>query len=53
MGTSGKREKQVEQIFKNQFPDRKIVFLDFMPQNWDGGGIHCSTQQQPKTFSSK
>lgn len=52
MGTSEKREKQVEQIFKKLFPGRKIIFLDFMPQNWDGGGIHCSTQQQPKTFSS-
>jgi agmatine deiminase len=53
MGTSEKREKQVEQIFKKQFPNRKIVFLDFMPQNWDGGGIHCSTQQQPKIFSTE
>lgn len=53
MGTSDKREKQVEKIFKTQFPDRKIVFIDFMPQNWSGGGIHCSTQQQPKTFLKK
>lgn len=53
MGTSEKREKQVEQIFKKQFPDRKIIFLDFMAQNWSGGGIHCSTQQQPKTDANK
>jgi agmatine deiminase len=53
MGTSEKREKQVEQIFKEQFPGRKIIFLDFMPQNWDGGGIHCSTQQQPETNEIK
>lgn len=53
MGTSEAREREVEQIFKKQFPGRKIVFLDFMPQNWDGGGIHCSTQQQPKTNANK
>jgi agmatine deiminase len=53
MGTSKQKEKQVEQIFRKQFPDRKIIFLDFMPQNWEGGGIHCSTQQQPKTLSQK
>ncbi|WP_241664753.1 agmatine deiminase family protein [Seonamhaeicola maritimus] len=53
MGTSEKTEKQVEKIFKEQFSGRKIVFIDFMPQNWDGGGIHCSTQQQPKRILSK
>lgn len=53
MGTSEKREEEVEQIFKKQFPGRKIIFLDFMPQNWSGGGIHCSTQQQPKTDANK
>ncbi|MBC7873640.1 MAG: agmatine deiminase family protein [Ferruginibacter sp.] len=47
MGSSAAKEEQVKQIFQEQFPGRKIVFFDFMPQNWDGGGIHCSTQQQP------
>lgn len=47
-GTSPQREQAVENIFARLFPDRKIVFIDFMPQNWDGGGIHCSTQQQPR-----
>ena len=45
---SVKREKQVEKIFKQAFPGRKIVFIDAMNLNWGGGGIHCSTQQEPK-----
>jgi agmatine deiminase len=47
-GSSKEKEERVRKIFENQFPDRKIVFINAMPQNWDGGGIHCSTQQQPK-----
>jgi len=27
---------------------RKLIFMDAMPLNWEGGGIHCGTQQQPK-----
>jgi agmatine deiminase len=43
-----KREKEVESLFQQAFPGRKIVFVDAMPLNWHGGGIHCSTQQEPK-----
>ncbi|MBX2964132.1 MAG: agmatine deiminase family protein [Cyclobacteriaceae bacterium] len=42
-----KREKEVEVLFKKAFPGRKIVFVDAMRLNWGGGGIHCSTQQEP------
>jgi agmatine deiminase len=45
---SVKREKEVEALFKQAFPGRKVVFVDAMPLNWQGGGIHCSTQQEPK-----
>lgn len=48
VGTSAQKEAEVEAIFKKLYPDRKIVFFDFMPQNWSGGGIHCSTQQEPR-----
>jgi agmatine deiminase len=48
MGSSVKKEEEVRKIFEAQFPGRKIVFFNVMTQNWDGGGIHCSTQQQPK-----
>jgi agmatine deiminase len=46
-GTSKEKEDRVRSIFEAQFPSKKIVFINAMPQNWDGGGIHCSTQQQP------
>jgi agmatine deiminase len=46
-GSSGKKENEVKKIFQERFPGREIVFIDAMPQNWQGGGIHCSTQQQP------
>lgn len=46
-GSSKEKEERVRKIFETQFPKRKIVFINAMPQNWDGGGIHCSTQQQP------
>ena len=46
-GSSKEKEESVRKIFETQFPDKRIVFVHAMPQNWDGGGIHCSTQQQP------
>lgn len=45
---SSEKEKKVSDIMKSVFPDRKQVWIECMPLNWDGGGIHCSTQQQPK-----
>lgn len=48
VGSSKQKEEAVRTIFEQQFPERKIVFIEAMMQNWDGGGIHCSTQQQPK-----
>jgi agmatine deiminase len=50
-GSSDDKENEVKRIFQEQFPEREIVFIDAMPQNWQGGGIHCSTQQQPKKRS--
>jgi len=31
------------------FPDRKVVPINTLGINFGGGGIHCSTQQQPYT----
>lgn len=47
MGSSAEKEEAVKAIFRENFPGREIATFDVMPQNWDGGGIHCSTQQQP------
>ncbi|WP_371225623.1 agmatine deiminase family protein [Roseovarius sp. 2305UL8-3] len=33
--------------FAAAFPDRKIVQVDITDICWNGGGIHCMTQQQP------
>jgi len=46
-GSSKEKEDRVRKIFEEQFPGRKLVFIDAIMQNWSGGGIHCSTQQQP------
>lgn len=46
-GSSEEKENEARRIFQEQFPGREIVFIDAMPLNWSGGGIHCSTQQQP------
>jgi agmatine deiminase len=48
MGSSKEKEATVKAIFEKAFPNRKIIFIDAMPLNWSGGGIHCSTQQQPR-----
>ncbi len=53
MGSSKTKEEEVKAIFEKQFPDRKIVFINAMPINWMGGGIHCSTQQQPRAKTTK
>jgi agmatine deiminase len=31
------------------FPDRQIVEIDVADLIYGGGGIHCITQQQPKS----
>ena len=48
MGSSKEKEAQVKAIFQKAFPKREIIFINAMQLNWSGGGIHCSTQQQPK-----
>jgi agmatine deiminase len=34
-------------VFAKAFPGRKIVQVDIRGICWNGGGIHCMTQQQP------
>lgn len=50
-GSSKEKEDRVRKLFEEQFPGRSVVFIDAMMLNWSGGGIHCSTQQQPKKKS--
>lgn len=47
MGSSKSKEELVRLIFKIEFPHSQIVFIDAMPLNWKGGGLHCLTMEQP------
>ncbi|MBK8297544.1 MAG: agmatine deiminase family protein [Saprospiraceae bacterium] len=47
MGSSKSKEDLVRLIFKIEFPHSQIVFIDAMPLNWKGGGLHCLTMEQP------
>jgi agmatine deiminase len=47
-GSSSDKEERIKKIFAEVFPGRKQIFINAMPLNWEGGGIHCGTQQQPK-----
>lgn len=50
-GSSLDKEREVEAIFRNLYPDRKLVFIDATYVNANGGGIHCMTRQVPKRVS--
>ena len=43
-----KKDEAALTALKKAFPNRKIVTVHSLPVNLGGGGIHCSTQQQPK-----
>lgn len=47
--TSAEKETKVKSQFQKAFPDRDIIFLNAMKLNYFGGGIHCITQQEPKS----
>jgi len=47
-GSSAKKEEEVKRIFTEAFPGRELIFIDAMMLNWEGGGIHCGTQQVPQ-----
>ncbi len=42
-----KTDAPAAEAFAKAFPDRKIVQVDITDICWNGGGIHCMTQQQP------
>jgi len=45
------KDNKAEEILKSLFPERKVVMINTIPINFGGGGIHCSTQQEPKAKS--
>lgn len=43
------KDKAAFDVLKKAFPDRKVVAISTLAINFGGGGIHCSTQQEPYT----
>ena len=41
-------DAEAARILGQLYPGREVVSLDVDPIGEAGGGIHCSTQQQPK-----
>lgn len=48
-GTSGK-DGEMLRIMEKLFPRHKIVQINPLRLNWQGGGMHCIVQQQPVSF---
>jgi agmatine deiminase len=48
-GTPAAVEARVAALFRAAFPGRELTFIDALRLNWEGGGIHCATCQQPAT----
>ena len=44
-----KADQNALEIVKSSFPDRKVVTLDGSHILLGGGGVHCITQQQPRS----
>jgi len=42
-----KKEEEAHSVIQRAFPGRDLVHVDIEPVNMGGGGIHCSSQQQP------
>ena len=43
------KDEQVKNILEKAFPGRIVIAMNVEDFNVGGGGIHCSTQQQPAT----
>lgn len=48
-GNADKTDRQAASILAEMFPDRTIRTVDGMAIIREGGNVHCSTQQMPKT----
>lgn len=43
------RDQAALEILQKTFPHRKVVTINTLAINFGGGGIHCTTQQEPAT----
>jgi len=44
-----KRDAEALAVLQKAFPNHKVVTINTLGINFGGGGIHCSTQQEPYT----
>jgi agmatine deiminase len=43
------KDEEARATLQRLFPNRRVVQIHPLAINWDGGGMHCITQQQPQT----
>ncbi len=43
------KDEEARATLQRLFPGRRVVQIHPLAINWDGGGMHCITQQQPST----
>ncbi len=43
------RDQEAFKVLQKLFPQRKVVAINTLAINFGGGGIHCTTQQEPAT----
>ena len=48
-----RKEQEAHATIQKAFPGRDLVHIDIEPVNMGGGGIHCSSQQQPVPTKEK
>jgi len=46
--TLRKTDEEVRRVLAAQYPGRTIVQINPLVVNWNGGGMHCITQQEPE-----
>ena len=44
-----KSDENAKNVVQTEFPDRKLICLDGTQILLGGGGVHCITQQQPRS----
>ncbi|WP_319764243.1 agmatine deiminase family protein [Maridesulfovibrio sp.] len=42
-----KKDEQALKVLQRIFPNRKVIAINTLSINFGGGGIHCTTQQEP------
>jgi agmatine deiminase len=42
------KDQKVHTLFKILYPERKVVGINPLQLNWNGGGMHCRYQPEPK-----